>query len=95
MNGILKARHRSCFCYVPVWVLFGESFETLNIVFSCKTSKLIRLLGFCLLFVAFTVPFVVGVVAVVVVVIVIVVVVVVVVVVVAAVVITCVSDIFL
>ena len=93
MNGILKARHRSCFCYVPVWVLFGESFETLNIVFSCKTSKLIRLLGFCLLFVAFTVPFVVGVVAVVVVVIVIVVVVVVVVV--AAVVITCVSDIFL
>ena len=94
MNGILKARHRSCFCYVPVWVLFGESFETLNIVFSCKTSKLIRLLGFCLLFVAFTVPFVVGVVAVVVVVIVIVVVVVVVVVV-AAVVITCVSDIFL
>ena len=91
MNGILKARHRSCFCYVPVWVLFGESFETLNIVFSCKTSKLIRLLGFCLLFVAFTVPFVVGVVAVVVVVIVIVVVVVVV----AAVVITCVSDIFL
>ena len=92
MNGILKARHRSCFCYVPVWVLFGESFETLNIVFSCKTSKLIRLLGFCLLFVAFTVPFVVGVVAVVVVVIVIVVVVVVVV---AAVVITCVSDIFL
>ena len=94
MNGILKARHRSCFCYVPVWVLFGESFETLNIVFSCKTSKLIRLLGFCLLFVAFTVPFVVGVVAVVVVVIVIVVVVVVVVVV-AAVVITCVSNIFL
>ena len=93
MNGILKARHRSCFCYVPVWVLFGESFETLNIVFSCKTSKLIRLLGFCLLFVAFTVPFVVGVVAVVVVVIVIVVVVVVAVV--AAVVITCVSDIFL
>ena len=93
MNGILKARHRSCFCYVPVWVLFGESFETLNIVFSCKTSKLIRLLGFCLLFVAFTVPFVVGVVAVVVVVIVIVVVVVVVVV--AAVVITCVSNIFL
>ena len=93
MNGILKARHRSCFCYVPVWVLFGESFETLNIVFSCKTSKLIRLLGFCLLFVAFTVPFVVGVVAVVVVVIVIVVVVVVVVV--AAVAITCVSDIFL
>ena len=93
MNGILKARHRSCFCYVPVWVLFGESFETLNIVFSCKTSKLIRLLGFCLLFVAFTVPFVVGVVGVVVVVIVIVVVVVVVVV--AAVVITCVSDIFL
>ena len=93
MNGILKARHRSCFCYVPVWVLFGESFETLNIVFSCKTSKLIRLLGFCLLFVAFTVPFVVGVVAVVVVVIVIVVVVVVVVA--AAVVITCVSDIFL
>ena len=93
MNGILKARHRSCFCYVPVWVLFGESFETLNIVFSCKTSKLIRLLGFCLLFVAFTVPFVVGVVAVVVVVIVIVVVVVVVVV--AAVVITCVSYIFL
>ena len=93
MNGILKARHRSCFCYVPVWVLFGESFETLNIVFSCKTSKLIRLLGFCLLFVAFTVLFVVGVVAVVVVVIVIVVVVVVVVV--AAVVITCVSDIFL
>ena len=93
MNGILKARHRSCFCYVPVWVLFGESFETLNIVFSCKTSKLIRLLGFCLLFVAFTVPFVVGGVAVVVVVIVIVVVVVVVVV--AAVVITCVSDIFL
>ena len=91
MNGILKARHRSCFCYVPVWVLFGESFETLNIVFSCKTSKLIRLLGFCLLFVAFTVPFVVGVVAVVVVVIVIVVVVVVV----AAVVITCVSNIFL
>ena len=50
-------------------------------------------MGFCLLFVAFTVPFVVGVVAVVVVVIVIVVVVVVVVV--AAVVITCVSDIFL
>ena len=93
MNGILKARHRSCFCYVPVWVLFGESFETLNIVFSCKTSKLIRLLGFCLLFVAFTVPFVVGVVAVVVVVIVIVVAVVVAVV--AAVVITCVSDIFL
>ena len=31
--------HRSfCYCYIPPLVLCGESFESLNIVFFCKTS---------------------------------------------------------
>ena len=82
---------------VPVTVMYHlESFfvfESLNIAFPCKTSKLMRFLGFCLFLVAFTVLFVVGVAAAVVVVAV-VIVVVAVVVVAAAVVFTCVSDIF-
>ena len=88
---------------VPVTVMYHlESFfvfESLNIAFPCKTSKLMRFLGFCLFLVAFTVLFVVGVAAAVVVVAVVVVVVIVVVAVVvvaavAAAVFTCVSDIF-
>ena len=98
MNGSLTVTLKKL-VIVPVSVMYHlESFfvfESLNIAFPCKTSKLMRFLGFCLFLVAFTVLFVVGVAAAVVVVAVIVVIVVVAVVVVAAaVVFTCVSDIF-
>ena len=104
MNGSLTVTLKKL-VIVPVSVMYHlESFfvfESLNIAFPCKTSKLMRFLGFCLFLVAFTVLFVVGVAAAVVVVAVVVVVVVVVVIVVvavvvvaAAVVFTCVSDIF-
>ena len=98
MNGSLTVTLKKL-VIVPVSVMYHlESFfvfESLNIAFPCKTSKLMRFLGFCLFLVAFTVLFVVGVAAVVVVVAVVVVIVVVAVVVVAAaVVFTCVSDIF-
>ena len=98
MNGSLTVTLKKL-VIVPVSVMYHlESFfvfESLNIAFPCKTSKLMRFLGFCLFLVAFTVLFVVGVTAAVVVVAVVVVIVVVAVVVVAAaVVFTCVSDIF-
>ena len=99
MNGSLTVTLKKL-VIVPVSVMYHlESFfvfESLNIAFPCKTSKLMRFLGFCLFLVAFTVLFVVGVAAAVVVVAVVVVVIVVVAVVVvaAAVVFTCVSDIF-
>ena len=98
MNGSLTVTLKKL-VIVPVSVMYHlESFfvfESLNIAFPCKTSKLMRFLGFCLFLVAFTVLFVVGVAAAVVVVAVVVVIVVVAVVVVAAaVVFTCVSDIF-
>ena len=96
MNGSLTVTLKKL-VIVPVSVMYHlESFfvfESLNIAFPCKTSKLMRFLGFCLFLVAFTVLFVVGVAAAVVVVAV-VIVVVAVVVVAAAVVFTCVSDIF-
>ena len=96
MNGSLTVTLKKL-VIVPVTVMYHlESFfvfESLNIAFPCKTSKLMRFLGFCLFLVAFTVLFVVGVAAAVVVVAV-VIVVVAVVVVAAAVVFTCVSDIF-
>ena len=89
MNGSLTVTLKKL-VIVPVSVMYHlESFfvfESLNIAFPCKTSKLMRFLGFCLFLVAFTVLFVVGVAAAVVVV--------AVVVVAAAVVFTCVSDIF-
>ena len=97
MNGSLTVTLKKL-VIVPVSVMYHlESFfvfESLNIAFPCKTSKLMRFLGFCLFLVAFTVLFVVGVAATVVVVVVIVVVAVVVVAAVAAAVFTCVSDIF-
>ena len=101
MNGSLTVTLKKL-VIVPVSVMYHlESFfvfESLNIAFPCKTSKLMRFLGFCLFLVAFTVLFVVGVAAAVVVVAVVVVVIVVVAVVVVAaavaVVFTCVSDIF-
>ena len=102
MNGSLTVTLKKL-VIVPVSVMYHlESFfvfESLNIAFPCKTSKLMRFLGFCLFLVAFTVLFVVGVAAAVVVVAVVVVVVIVVVAVVvvaavAAAVFTCVSDIF-
>ena len=113
MNGSLTVTLKKL-VIVPVTVMYHlESFfvfESLNIAFPCKTSKLMRFLGFCLFLVAFTVLFVVGVaaavvVAVVVVVVAVIVVVAVVIVVVvvvvvtaaaaaAAAVFTCVSDIF-
>ena len=98
MNGSLTVTLKKL-VIVPVSTMYHlESFfvfESLNIAFPCKTSKLMRFLGFCLFLVAFTVLFVVGVTAAVVVVAVVVVIVVVAVVVVAAaVVFTCVSDIF-
>ena len=102
MNGSLTVTLKKL-VIVPVSVMYHlESFfvfESLNIAFPCKTSKLMRFLGFCLFLVAFTVLFVVGVAAAVVVVAVVVVVVIVVVAVVVvaaavAVVFTCVSDIF-
>ena len=99
MNGSLTVTLKKL-VIVPVSAMYHlESFfvfESLNIAFPCKTSKLMRFLGFCLFLVAFTVLFVVGVAAAVVVVAVVVVVIVVVAVVVvaAAVVFTCVSDIF-
>ena len=97
MNGSLTVTLKKL-VIVPVSVMYHlESFfvfESLNIAFPCKTSKLMRFLGFCLFLVAFTVLFVVGVAAAVVVVAVVVIVVVAVVVVAAAVVFTCVSDIF-
>ena len=102
MNGSLTVTLKKL-VIVPVSVMYHlESFfvfESLNIAFPCKTSKLMRFLGFCLFLVAFTVLFVVGVAAAVVVVAVVVFVVIVVVAVVVvaaavAVVFTCVSDIF-
>ena len=97
MNGSLTVTLKKL-VIVPVSVMYHlESFfvfDSLNIAFPCKTSKLMRFLGFCLFLVAFTVLFVVGVAAAVVVVAVVVIVVVAVVVVAAAVVFTCVSDIF-
>ena len=102
MNGSLTVTLKKL-VIVPVSAMYHlESFfvfESLNIAFPCKTSKLMRFLGFCLFLVAFTVLFVVGVAAAVVVVAVVVVVVIVVVAVVvvaavAAAVFTCVSDIF-
>ena len=102
MNGSLTVTLKKL-VIVPVSAMYHlESFfvfESLNIAFPCKTSKLMRFLGFCLFLVAFTVLFVVGVAAAVVVVAVVVVVVIVVVAVVVAaaavaVVFTCVCDIF-
>ena len=88
MNGSLTVTLKKL-VIVPVSVMYHlESFfvfESLNIAFPCKTSKLMRFLGFCLFLVAFTVLFVVGVAAAVVVAVVVVVVVVAVIVVVAVV----------
>ena len=55
-----KPRHSSRFCYIPPFSAFYESFESLNVAFSCKTSKLMEFFGFWMFFVAITAPFAVG-----------------------------------